>query len=103
MPNSRAGARFTAADGCASIEAMHHYVKGLASTWVLCVFAFCGWNTLAQTNPAVTPAPKKQLRAGASTSNITPWLGLSINGNMHDVKATHVHDELHARCLVLDD
>jgi neutral ceramidase len=47
--------------------------------------------------------PPKPLRAGAATSNISPWLGLSINGNMSDVKAAHVHDELHARCLVLDD
>jgi hypothetical protein len=42
-------------------------------------------------------------RAGAATSNISPWLGLSINGNMHDHKAEYVHDELHARALVLDD
>jgi hypothetical protein len=42
-------------------------------------------------------------KAGAATSNITPPLGTSINGNMRDVRAGHVHDELHARCLVLDD
>lgn len=43
------------------------------------------------------------LRAGAATSNITPKLGTSINGNMSDGKATHIHDELHSRALVLDD
>src|SRR4051794_718339 len=43
------------------------------------------------------------LRAGAATTNISPWLGLSINGNMTDVKTAQVHDELHARALVLDD
>lgn len=43
------------------------------------------------------------LRAGAATSNVTPPLGTSINGNMHDIRASQVHDELHARCLVLDD
>jgi hypothetical protein len=43
------------------------------------------------------------LRAGAATSNITPWLGLSINGSMNDIKAAHVHDELNVRCLVIDD
>jgi hypothetical protein len=47
--------------------------------------------------------PPEPLRAGAATSNISPWLGLSINGNMHDTKAEYVHDELHARALVLDD
>ncbi len=42
-------------------------------------------------------------RAGAATSNITPWLGVSISGGFQDQKARHVHDELHTRCLVLDD
>ncbi len=45
----------------------------------------------------------KQFRAGAATSTITPRLGSSINGGMQDHPATHIHDELHARCLVLDD
>ncbi len=45
----------------------------------------------------------KQFRAGAATSNITPPLGVSLNGGMQDRAATHIHDELHARCLVLDD
>lgn len=56
------------------------------------------------TSTFAQPAPKKRLfRAGAATSNTTPPLGTSINGNMQDVKATHIHDELHARCLALDD
>lgn len=41
------------------------------------------------------------LRAGAATSNITPPLGVSLNGGMQDRSATHIHDELHARTLVL--
>ena len=44
-----------------------------------------------------------QLRAGAATSNITPELGAEIIGGFVPFPATHVHDELHARCLVLDD
>jgi neutral ceramidase len=47
--------------------------------------------------------PPRVFRAGAATSNITPPLGSSINGGFQDGKATHVHDELHARCLVVDD
>lgn len=43
------------------------------------------------------------LRAGASTSNITPPLGISINGGMSDRTADYIHDELHARSLVLDN
>jgi hypothetical protein len=45
----------------------------------------------------------ESFRAGAATSNITPRLGVSINGGMSDRTASHVHDELHARTLVLDD
>jgi neutral ceramidase len=45
----------------------------------------------------------RTFRAGAAAANITPPLGTSINGNMHDKKAAHIHDELHVRCLVLDD
>jgi len=48
-------------------------------------------------------AAPRQFRAGAAASNITPPLGISINGGFQDRKATHIHDELHARCLALDD
>ncbi|GMU93642.1 MAG: hypothetical protein AMXMBFR4_27000 [Candidatus Hydrogenedentota bacterium] len=58
----------------------------------------------------VDPAPAQeptaehlQFQAGAATSNITPWLGVSIAGHMSDRVARHIHDELHVRCLVLDD
>lgn len=44
-----------------------------------------------------------QLQAGAATSNITPELGTIIVGGFAPYPARHVHDELHARCLVLDD
>jgi len=43
------------------------------------------------------------LRAGAATSDITPDLGSEIIGGFVPFPANHVHDELHARCLVLDD
>ena len=49
---------------------------------------------------AAAPAP---LEAGAATSNITPPLGTKIVGGFAPYPAEHVHDELHARCLVLDD
>ncbi len=51
---------------------------------------------------AAAPAAKG-FRAGAAASNITPQLGDGIVGNFDIPPATHVHDELHARCLVLDD
>src|SRR5512141_1153994 len=45
-----------------------------------------------------------RLRAGAATANITPALGVSLNGPIMQIgPAAHVHDELHVRCLALDD
>jgi neutral ceramidase len=41
--------------------------------------------------------------AGAATSNITPKLGMSLNGGFQDRLATDIHDELKARSIVLDD
>ncbi len=61
---------------------------------VLCLSLF-GFGALAQTG--------KVFRAGASSSNVTPPLGLPIVGNYESPLATYVHDQLHARCLVLDD
>ena len=52
---------------------------------------------------AAVAAEKRVFRAGAATSNITPQLGDGIVGNFTIPPATHVHDELHARCLALDD
>lgn len=42
-------------------------------------------------------------RAGAAAMDISPWMGISINGNLSDHKGTNLHDALHARCVVLDD
>ena len=44
-----------------------------------------------------------ELKAGAATSNITPAIGGDIIGGFAPFPSTHIHDELHARCLVLDD
>ena len=52
---------------------------------------------------ATTAQDANVFRAGASTSNITPPLGESIIGGWRPFPAKNVHDELHARCLVLDD
>ena len=49
-------------------------------------------------------AQTKVFRAGASLSNITPDLGDGIVGNFGTPPpATHIHDQLNARALVLDD
>ena len=52
---------------------------------------------------AETPKEKPFL-VGAATANITPWLGGGLVGNFGTPPpAKYVHDELHARCFVLDD
>ena len=48
-------------------------------------------------------SPGSSLQAGAATSVITPPLGEPIVGGFTPFPAEHIHDELHARCLVLDD
>lgn len=65
-------------------------IRTLTSTLAL-ILAFCGTVDAAD------------LKAGAATSNITPPIGLPIIGGFSPAPSTHVHDELHARCLVLDD
>ncbi|MSU72651.1 MAG: hypothetical protein EXS43_09960 [Opitutus sp.] len=66
-------------------------------TLLLLVLTVCSGTAFA----AAPVAPR--LRAGAATSNITPELGTIIVGGFAPYPAGHVHDELHARCLVLDD
>src|SRR5438309_735956 len=51
---------------------------------------------------AAEPAAKK-FRAAAATSNITPAIGGDIVGGFLPIPSQHIHDDLHARCLVLDD
>jgi hypothetical protein len=69
----------------------------LVTAAVVLVVAACSTGSAAQ-----EPHPRR-FRAGAATSNITPPLGEPIVGNWVPVPATYVHDELHARCIVLDD
>lgn len=48
-------------------------------------------------------AQENGFQAGASISEITPFLGASIVGNYNSPPATYIHDPLNARTLVLDD
>lgn len=54
-------------------------------------------------NATAQKSPDKVFKAGAAKSNVTPFLGGGIIGGWNPLPATHIHDELHARCLVLDD
>jgi neutral ceramidase len=66
-----------------------------------CLLAVIGG--LLSTAALAAAAPRPGFRAGAATSNITPPLGRPIVGNFIAPLAVNVHDELHARCLVLDN
>jgi hypothetical protein len=52
---------------------------------------------------AVATVDSAEFQAGAATSNITPEIGGEIIGGFVPYPSKHIHDELHARCLVLDD
>lgn len=55
-------------------------------------------------SPAAEASDKKPFLAGAATANITPQLGGGLVGNFGTPPpAKYVHDELHARCFVLDN
>jgi len=54
----------------------------------------------ADAQPKAKPAG---FRAGAATSNITPEIGGPIVGGFRPEPSQHIHDELHARCLVLEN
>lgn len=66
-------------------------------------FRFLLLSAVAASALSAASAPSSGLRAGASTTNITPPLGTLIVGGFAPFPAQEVHDELHARCLVLDD
>lgn len=63
---------------------------------ILCLVLGLVFSIEAQTSPKV-------FQAGAATSNITPFIGGDIIGGFNPFPSTHIHDELHARCLVLDN
>ena len=71
-----------------------HYSTMLSSFVCLVVFIV---------QPVCAQESTTSFRAGAATSNITPPLGEMIVGGWKPIPATNVHDELHARCLVLSD
>lgn len=66
------------------------------------LFLLCA-GTARDLRGAEPPKSPGGFRAGAATSNITPEIGGDIVGGFVPVPSTDIHDELHARCLVLDD
>ncbi len=54
-------------------------------------------------NTSALSAEQKAFRAGAAKINITPDLGGDIIGGFHPYPSKNIHDDLWARCLVLDN
>ena len=70
----------------------------LLLSWRLLVVAL-----LLTLNVSGADEAKGEFRAGAARVDITPDLGILIVGSFNPTPATHVHDPLFARALVLDD
>jgi len=70
---------------------------------IVTLLALCLISPARARGQSQPPRPAGQFQAGAAAANITPPLGQSIIGGWSPIPATHIHDELHARCLVLDD
>ncbi|MCH2599739.1 MAG: neutral/alkaline non-lysosomal ceramidase N-terminal domain-containing protein [Pirellulales bacterium] len=68
------------------------YLKLLATCVITVILSSCS-----------SASEPKQLQAGAAAANITPSLGSLTIGGFRPIPATHIHDELFARCIVLDD
>ena len=85
---------------------MHRATTSRTVLVTMALLALCaGFPAPAQgpPQPPGSAEPARPFRAGAATANITPLLGQPIIGGWAPLPATQVHDELHARCLVLDD
>lgn len=65
--------------------------------------SFCLWGLFLVCSDAACAGVSHQFRAGAATSNITPPLGEKIVGGWAPIPAVNIHDELHVRCLALND
>ena len=82
-------------------DAAHHVPHDMKPVLLLPLILFSSFTPVSVLGQGETA---KVLKAGAATSNITPPLGMEIVGNFAPRPiAGNVHDELHARCLVLDD
>ncbi len=96
---------------------IRHFISAARRVWGRCRLGRAGRGAIAaavglvgasmQGNPAgseSTTASPRVFRVGASTSNITPLLGVKLDGGIMQIgPARHIHDDLFARCIVFDD
>ncbi|MFK7777426.1 MAG: hypothetical protein QM501_04810 [Gimesia sp.] len=67
------------------------------------ILSICCVLLISSVSQTRSVAAEKIFKAGAAASNITPPLGEFIVGGFKPFPAVNVHDELHVRCLVLDN
>lgn len=72
-------------------------------TLAVSVFFVMAHGEAAPNNVKHENSEQKVFKAGAATANITPFLGGALIGEWNQPPAIEVHDELHVRCLMLDD
>jgi len=82
---------------------MKRYLRNCPTLSPAALYAIVGLALASTISAQAAPATGKVFKAGAATSNITPALGSPIVGNWDAPGATQIHDELHVRCLALDD
>ena len=80
---------------------MRSVVTAFRRRWFIRVLAAAGVLAGLASRPAA--ASDRVFQAGAAKSNITPPMGLLLVGEWVPQPASHVNDQLWARCLVLDD
>ena len=83
---------------------MHRANPRISRRTFLAATAALGSAAAAGPGQAFGKNPAGVFRAGAATTKITPQIGVSLDGYMMKLgPAEAVHDDLHARCLALDD
>jgi neutral ceramidase len=70
---------------------------------LIALLCLCSAGVTPAQAAAANAADLPVFKAGAATSNITPPIGLPIVGGFTPPPSAHIHDELHVRCLALDD
>ncbi|GAA5504950.1 hypothetical protein [Novipirellula caenicola] len=85
---------------CVSMPSSGHDVCRLFKPGLVLAVLLC---FICRTGNQVEGAEKPVFLAGAAKVEITPPLGLEIVGNWNRPLASNIHDDLHVRCLALND
>jgi len=102
-PHQLISSRFRTASerhGATDMKGNMKVALGLLATLLLALVTF---EQPAMASDRTDDDPDRQFQAGAAIADITSPLGIPVVGGWRPAPATHVHDRLHVRTLVLDD